>query len=286
VPREGLLALFLAIGCAVPRTASDPSPSPVPAPTPVPVVEVIPPVPVDPCAGVVAFDERNPPQAPKRRSCKVTSEGECPYRDPSHPLPPSPYDEEALDELRAHDVYARCGDDPDRVRDARYMRLQIRAEHRDLADETASIEAFIEEYDGHPLAGWAAFLLIDELTVRATEREVRSVGDFEAIVGWIERLETMALWKLESAEDLQHMTPILHAGASWQLALEARDRGRYGECADRFLAISKQYIDHDRASEQLALASDCLEADLRIDEANELRRQLKQRFPHSEHVER
>lgn len=230
------------------------------------------------------YYEPHQPQAPTRQSCKVTSTGECPYRDPTERT--YPYSEDDRDELRAHDVYSRFGDDPERLRDVRYMRFRLLAEHRELGSELAALEAFIEEHDGHPLAAWAAFLLIDELAKRMTESEQRSVAELEAMVHWIERLETMALWKLEGAEDLQSLVPTLHAGAMWQLGIEARERGRYAECADRFLAISNRFVDHDRAAEVLAIAAECLDADSRVDEANDVRRQLKKRFPHSDHAKK
>ncbi len=225
------------------------------------------------------YHEPHQPLAPTRRSCKVTSVGECPYLPKDQPPKTYPYSEDEADELRAYEVYTRFGNDPDRVRDAQYMRFRLLAEHRELGSELASLEAFIEQHDGHPLAAWAAFMLLDELAIRVSESEQPSVTDLEAIVRWIERLETMALWKLESAKDLQYMTPTLRAGAVWRLALEAREQGRYGDCADRFLALYEQYPNHDRAAELLSNASACLEAGGRIDEANRVRKQLRKQFP-------
>jgi hypothetical protein len=280
------LAWFLApaLGCATPSPPSEPvsKPAIVVAPPAAPAA-------LDPAAepeheswhGAFEF-ELDPPRAPVQQSCKVTSEGKCPYDSPRPDPSKYAYDPVERTELRAVELHLRFAHDPNRIRDLRYMRFRILVEHRELGDELDALAGFVEEHDGHPIAGWAAFLLIDELTLRAFEGPDRGVSDVEALFQWIERLQTMELWKLESTRELWYMTPTLHAATSWQLALAARERGEFGQCADRFLAIFEQYENHDRAATLLANASECLVAAQRLDEAEKVRKQLLSRFPDSD----
>ncbi|NJK32070.1 MAG: hypothetical protein HC927_06430, partial [Deltaproteobacteria bacterium] len=57
--------------------------------------------------------------------------------------------------------------------------------------------------------------------------------------------------------DLRLASPLLQASTAWALAVAARERGDYDECADRFLAIAERYRNHDRRTSLFEHAAEC-----------------------------